>query len=77
MLLINGKKGGHYTVQSLMVKRELLSRLEALGLTSGAPVDIIEKKRSGTMILRLRGTRYAIGQEIAMGIIAQEKGDKK
>lgn len=77
MLLINGKKGGQYVVRSLMVKHELLSRLESLGLTSGAPLDIVERKRNGSMVIRLRGTRYAIGQEIAMGIICDERGINK
>lgn len=73
MLLINGRKGGKYRVQSLMLHHGLLSRLEALGLTGGAPLDIVERKKNGSMVIKLRGTRYAIGAEIAMGIIAEER----
>ncbi|MGN1098669.1 MAG: ferrous iron transport protein A [Clostridia bacterium] len=73
MLLINGKKGGKYTVLSLMLDKSLWRRLEAMGLTAGAPVEILNKKKSGSTIIRLRGTRYAIGAEIAMGIAVEER----
>ncbi len=72
MLLINGKKGSQYRVLSLMLKKELWNRLEALGLIPGASLNIVEKKRSGSTVISLRGTRYAIGGEIAMGIAVEE-----
>lgn len=72
MLLINGKKGGKYRVNSMMLPTELWRRLEALGLTPGAPVEILERKNGGSTIIRLRGTRYAIGAEIAMGVLVEE-----
>lgn len=77
MLLINGQKGGRYTVKSLMLEKGLWRRLEAMGLTTGAPVEILGKKRSGSTIIRLRGTRYAIGAEIAMGIVVEEGGEAR
>lgn len=68
MKLTEGKKGGKYIIENISAKRETESRLEALGLIQGSYVEIINKKHSGSMIIRLRGTRFAIGRDIADGI---------
>lgn len=39
-------------------------RLEALGLTLGTQVLVLGKK-SGALILKVRGTRFAVGRGIA------------
>ena len=39
-----------------------------LGLTMGTPLTLLNKKRSGAVIVKLRGTRFAFGKEIADGI---------
>ncbi len=43
-------------------------RLEAIGLTSGTMITILNKKKKGAMIVKVRGTRFAVGQHIAQGI---------
>lgn len=43
-------------------------RLEAIGLTAGTNIAILNKKRKGAMIVKVRGTRFAVGQNIAQGI---------
>lgn len=43
-------------------------RLEAIGLTSGTTITILNKKKKGAMIVKVRGTRFAVGQHIAQGI---------
>jgi ferrous iron transport protein A len=68
MKLTEGRKGGKYIIESISAKKETESRLEALGLIQGSYVEIINKKRSGSMIIRLRGTRFALGRDIAEGI---------
>ena len=34
----------------------------------GTPLTLLNKKRSGAVIVKLRGTRFAFGKEIADGI---------
>ncbi len=36
-----------------------------LGLTRGTRIKLLNKKRSGAVIVKLRGTRYAFGRDIA------------
>ena len=43
-------------------------RLEALGLTEGTEIAVLNKKKHGAIIVKVRGTRFAIGQNIAAGI---------
>ena len=43
-------------------------RLEAIGLTSGTNVTILNKKKKGAVIVNVRGTRFAVGFNIAQGI---------
>ena len=47
-------------------------RLEALGLTEGPEITILNKKKHGAIIVKVRGTRFAIGQNIAAGIWVEE-----
>lgn len=39
-------------------------RLRALGMIPGTKVRILHKKRSGTVVIDLRGTRFALGAEM-------------
>ena len=48
--------------------QDLARRLEALGLFPGSRVKILQKKRRGAMIITVRGTRFALGMEIAAHI---------
>ena len=47
--------------------RQVGRRLEALGLTLGTRVLVLGKK-SGALILKVRGTRFAVGQGITRKI---------
>ena len=44
---------------------ELERRLEALGLLEGTQVTVLQKKRRGAVIVKVRGTRFALGLGIA------------
>ena len=50
------------------VDERLARRLEALGVNEGTLVTIMNKKGSGTLIIKVRGTRLALGRQIADGI---------
>lgn len=43
-------------------------RLEAIGLTCGTSIVILNKKKKGAVIVNVRGTRFAVGLHIAQGI---------
>lgn len=50
-------------------------RLEALGLTEGTCITVLNKKTKGAMIVKVRGTRFAVGRNIAAGIFIEEAGE--
>ncbi len=47
-------------------------RLEALGLTEGTSITVLNKKNKGAVIVKVRGTRFAVGNNIAAGIRIEE-----
>ncbi len=47
-------------------------RLEALGLTEGTSITVLNKKNKGAVIVKVRGTRFAVGNNIAAGIQIEE-----
>jgi len=47
-------------------------RLEALGLTAGTNITVLNKKKDGAVIVKVRGTRFAVGKQIAAGIHLKE-----
>lgn len=68
MTLADGKVGHSYYVESTQLDKTIERRLEALGLTDGTRVELLNRKRNGTSIFNVRGTRLAVGREIASGI---------
>ena len=71
--LNEGQKGAVYRVKSVMVDERLTRRLEALGVNEGTMVTLMNKKGSGTLIIKVRGTRLALGRKIAEGIEIEEE----
>ena len=47
-------------------------RLEALGLTEGTRITVLNKKNKGAVIVKVRGSRFAVGNNIAAGILIEE-----
>lgn len=68
MKLQEGRIGETYRVKSVLTEDKLTRRLEALGVNEDTLVTIMNKKGSGTVIIKVRGTRLALGQKIADGI---------
>ena len=61
-----------YRVAGLDLTTELSRRLEALGMIEGSGVRVLRKKRRGAMIITVRGTRFAVGLDIARHISVRE-----
>lgn len=73
MSVLNGQIGKKYVVESLEMKGTTLRRLEALGLTIGTKITVLNNKKSGTVIFMVRGTRLAVGKKIAASIFIREE----
>ena len=53
---------------ALVMDKTIMRRLEALGINSGSRLQMMNRKKNGTVIIKVRGTRWAIGRDIAGGI---------
>ena len=56
------------TVKSMDLEEHALERLRVLGMIENTPIVILQKKGTGTMIINLRGTRFALGSEMTRRI---------
>ena len=72
MTLSESVPGKVYTVESTKLNEKVGRRLEALGLIIGTKVEVLNRKKTGTLIFKVRGTRLAIGKEISAGIFVKE-----
>lgn len=70
MKLYQCEKGKEYRIENIRLPGRMAKRLEVLGIISHTPVLIVNKKSCGTMIIKVRGARLAIGRRIAEGIEA-------
>lgn len=66
MILKEGKNHHSYQVLSVNIEEtELEKRLQALGLTVGSLITVLNNDKKGSMTVKFRGTRFAIGKKIA------------
>lgn len=72
MVLSNGKKGFEYTIEHIELDLKVKRRLQMLGLTHGTKVTVLNKKNRGPMIIKVRGTRFAIGKGFLDGIFVED-----
>ena len=76
MYLKDIRTGDTCVVEKLNLPFELERRLEALGMTNGTQVSVLNRKGKGIMIIKLRGTRCALGYNMTRSIEVEEaKGD--
>ena len=68
MQLNEARVGQTYTVKRIDLPFEMQRRLEALGMTDEAPVSVLNRKGKGILIIKLRGTRFALGYNITKNI---------
>ena len=72
MRLNEGLIGGTYRVTDVSVDEQITRRLEALGVNEQTPITILNKKGSGSLIIKVRGTRLALGKKISDGSMVKE-----
>ena len=64
MYLSDGKKETQYIVKDIGLPPGIEKRLEALGMTRGTSVTVLNSKSKGILIVKVRGTRFALGRNI-------------
>lgn len=72
MTLFEGVKDKSYEIKELFVEESITRRLQALGLNDGTIVTILNRKKNGALIMKVRGTRLAVGKHISSGIEVKE-----
>ena len=72
MTLKQGKNNTTYRVLSIGTGLKLERRLEALGLTEGTKITVLNNDKNGALTAKFRGTRFALGQNIADHIEVKE-----
>ena len=72
MSLYEGEINKSYEIRGLYVEEGLNRRLQALGLNDGTIIKVLGRKKKGALIVKVRGTRLAIGRHISQGIEVKE-----
>ncbi|WP_455717693.1 FeoA family protein [Anaerosporobacter sp.] len=77
MTLLEGQINQDYSIDEILTDGNTGRRLQSLGLIPGTGIKVINKKRNGAVIFKARGTRLAIGKDIATMIILATKEIKE
>ena len=72
MTLKEGQNNKTYRVLSIDIDLKLERRLEALGLTEGTEITILNNDKKGSLTAKFRDTRFALGRRIADHIEVKE-----
>ena len=72
MNVSQAQKGRTYLVKKVKLEGNIERRLEMLGMTDQVKLMVLNKKNQGAVIIKVRGTRFAIGKEIADAIEIEE-----
>lgn len=77
MTLFTAQHGKKYLVKKLDMETKTQRRLEALGLTENSMIELINRKRGGAALVKIRGTRFALGKEICEAIYLWGENNEK
>ncbi|WP_283650550.1 FeoA family protein [Dubosiella newyorkensis] len=58
-------KGKSVVVRQINTNEQTRRRLRTLGMLRGTPIEVVQRKQNGTLVIRLRGTRFALGKELS------------
>ena len=68
MKILEGTVKHDYIVTDIVINEAVMRRLASLGINSGTKLQMLNQKKNGTVIIKVRGTRWAMGRDIAGGI---------
>ena len=71
MFLCDGVIGKTYSVQQIDLPAAIEKRLQALGMTKDTKISVLKSKGKGILIIKLRGTRIALGRNITKNILVR------
>lgn len=63
--------GTRAIVRILRGGQELVSRLSAIGLVTGTPVEVLQNSGRGALLVRVRDSRIAVGRGEALKILVE------
>lgn len=72
MKLNEGQKGSTLQVLHMELPLQTERRLEVLGMLEGTKISVVNRKKRGAMIIKIRGTRFAVGEKITSCIEVKE-----
>ena len=67
MTILEGTVKHDYIVTDIVINEAVMRRLASLGINSGTKLQMLNQKKNGTVIIKVRGTRWAMGRDIAGG----------
>lgn len=62
-------------IEKLNLPFQMEQRLQALGMTKGTTISVLNRKGKGIMIVKLRGTRLALGYNMTKNIDVGKVGE--
>ncbi len=74
MLLKDINAGQSCIIEKLNLPFQMEQRLQALGMTKGTTISVLNRKGKGIMIIKLRGTRLALGYNMTKNIDVRKAG---
>ena len=74
MLLKDIGVGESCKIEAIDLVPRMEQRLLALGMTKGTTVSVLNRKGKGIMIIKLRGSRFALGYNMTKNITVRKMG---
>ena len=74
MLLKDIKTGESCIIEKINLPFLMEQRLESLGMTRDTVVSVLNRKGKGIMIIKLRGSRFALGYNMTKNITVRKEG---
>lgn len=75
MFLKDVAMGQSCIIEKIDLPFQMERRLESLGMTADTTVSVLNRKGKGIMIIKLRGTRFALGYHVTKNIMVREAGE--
>ncbi|MFP4697951.1 MAG: ferrous iron transport protein A [Eubacteriales bacterium] len=74
MTLKDGILNKEYMISGINLSSAIKNRLQSLGLVKNTKVKIISNKLKGSMVIQVRGSRFALDNEITNKIKVKKLG---
>lgn len=75
MLLKDVNTGQNCIIENIDLPFQMEQRLQTLGMTKDTTISVLNRKGKGIMIIKLRGTRLALGYNMTRKIAVKKVGD--